>query len=78
MGTPAVLESVGVTADAAMTKMRLMALLVLGSKAAGSPVSFADIKTALDITPEQVGLQLYQTCTQPPDCAAAAVDALYR
>jgi len=55
VGTPAVLESVGVTADAAMTKMRLMALLVLGSKAAGSPVSFADIKTALDITPEQVG-----------------------
>lgn len=54
MGTPAVLESVGVTADAALTKMRLMALLMLGSKASGSPVPFTDIQAALDITPEQV------------------------
>lgn len=43
------------TADAALTKMRLMALLMLGSKAAGSPVPFTDIQAALDITPEQVG-----------------------
>jgi hypothetical protein len=54
VGTPAVLESVGVTADAALTKMRLMALLMLGSKASGSPVPFTDIQAALDITPEQV------------------------
>jgi hypothetical protein len=35
--------------------MRLMALLMLGSKASGSPVPFTDIQAALDITPEQVG-----------------------
>eukprot|EP00879_Flechtneria_rotunda_P004880 GHRR01005154.1.p1 GENE.GHRR01005154.1~~GHRR01005154.1.p1 ORF type:complete len:241 (+),score=111.48 GHRR01005154.1:2004-2726(+) len=52
--TPAVLDSVGVSADAALDKMRLMALLVLGSKAAGSAVSFADIQSALDISAEQV------------------------
>jgi hypothetical protein len=55
VGTAALLESVGVSSDAAMTKMRLMALLMLGSKASGTPVSFAEIQTALDITPEQVG-----------------------
>jgi hypothetical protein len=54
VGTPALLESVGVSSDAAMTKMRLMALLMLGSKASGSPVAFTDIQAALDITPEQV------------------------
>lgn len=54
VGTPALLESVGVSTDAAMTKMRLMALLMLGSKASGSPVAFTDIQAALDITPEQV------------------------
>lgn len=55
VGTAALLESVGVSSDAAMSKMRLMALLMLGSKASGTPVSFTEIQTALDITPEQVG-----------------------
>jgi hypothetical protein len=52
--TPAVLEGVGVSADAALDKMRLLALLVLGSKAKGSAVPFADIQAALDIPLEQV------------------------
>lgn len=49
------LDSVGVSADAALDKMRLMALLVLGSRASGSAVPLADVQRALDITPEQVG-----------------------
>ncbi|KAF6262353.1 hypothetical protein COO60DRAFT_649925 [Scenedesmus sp. NREL 46B-D3] len=52
--TPAVLEGVGVSAEAALDKMRLLALLVLGSKAKGSAVPFADIQAALDIPCEQV------------------------
>jgi hypothetical protein len=49
-----VLEGVGVSADAALDKMRLLALLVLGSRAKGSAVPFADIQAALDIPLEQV------------------------
>lgn len=49
------LESVGVSAEAALDKMRLMALLVLGSRANGTAVSFSDIQAALDISLEQVG-----------------------
>jgi hypothetical protein len=52
--TPAVLEGVGVSPEAALDKMRLLALLVLGSKAKGSAVPFADIQAALDIPLEQV------------------------
>lgn len=52
--TPAVLEAIGVSADAALDKMRLMALLVLGSKANGAAVAFSDIQAALDIPAEQV------------------------
>eukprot|EP00878_Enallax_costatus_P031920 GHUV01034989.1.p1 GENE.GHUV01034989.1~~GHUV01034989.1.p1 ORF type:complete len:194 (+),score=61.18 GHUV01034989.1:333-914(+) len=52
--SPAVLESVGISQDAALDKMRLMALLTLGSRANGAAVPFADLQTALDITPEQV------------------------
>lgn len=54
VGNAGLLDTVGVSADAAMTKMRLMALLMLGSKASGAPVAFTDIQAALDITPEQV------------------------
>jgi hypothetical protein len=54
VGNAGLLETVGVSADAAMTKMRLMALLMLGSKASGAPVAFTDIQAALDIAPEQV------------------------
>lgn len=50
--------------DAAMTKMRLMALLMLGSKASGSPVAFTDIQAALDITPEQVRRVYFCSCAQ--------------
>jgi len=53
--TPAVLEGIGVSADAALDKMRLMALLVLGSKSSRSAVSFEEIQTALDIPSDQVG-----------------------
>lgn len=42
------------SAEAALDKMRLLALLVLGSKAKGSAVPFADIQAALDIPCEQV------------------------
>jgi translation initiation factor 3 subunit M len=52
--TPAVLEGIGVSADAALDKMRLMALLVLGSKSSRSAVSFEEIQTALDIPSDQV------------------------
>lgn len=54
VGTPAVLESVGVSYEVMLHKMRNMALLMLGSKASGAPVPFADIQAALDITPEEV------------------------
>lgn len=52
--SPAVLDSVGISADAALDKMRLMALLVLGSRANGSAVPFTELQKALDIAPEQV------------------------
>uniref|UniRef100_A0A383WL32 PCI domain-containing protein n=1 Tax=Tetradesmus obliquus TaxID=3088 RepID=A0A383WL32_TETOB len=52
--TPAVLESVGVSPEAALDKMRLLALLVLGGRAQGAAVPFADIQAALDIPLEQV------------------------
>jgi hypothetical protein len=61
-----VLEGVGVSADAALDKMRLLALLVLGSKAKGSAVPFADIQAALDIPLEQVrqGACLASACLE--------------
>lgn len=64
VGTPSLLESVGVSPDAAMTKMRLMALLMQGSKASGAPVAFTDIQAALDITPEQVRRVYFCSCAR--------------
>lgn len=51
-----VLDSIGVNQDAAIDKVRLMSLLVLGSKASGTPVSFQEIQQALDIPENQVSL----------------------
>eukprot|EP00877_Chromochloris_zofingiensis_P013134 jgi/Chrzof1/8074/UNPLg00119.t1 len=49
-----VLDSIGVNQDAAIDKVRLMSLLVLGSKASGTPVSFQEIQQALDIPENQI------------------------
>ncbi|KAF8059143.1 eukaryotic translation initiation factor 3 subunit M [Scenedesmus sp. PABB004] len=52
--TPAVLEAVGVTAEAATDKTRMLALLVLGGRANGAAVPLAEVQAALDIPAEQV------------------------
>lgn len=52
--SPSVLEGVGMSAEAGLDKMRFMALLVLGGRAAGSAVPLGEIAAALDIPREQV------------------------
>lgn len=52
--TPATLEAVGVSADNALTKARMMALLALGSRSTHEEVAFSDIQRALDISADQV------------------------
>ncbi|KAI8472176.1 MAG: hypothetical protein J3K34DRAFT_215264 [Monoraphidium minutum] len=50
----AVLEGVPVAQDASLEKMRLMALLGVGSRAAGGAVALSEVQAALDIPEDQV------------------------
>jgi len=51
---PAVLTAVPITPEAALEKMRLMALLGVASKAAGGAVALSEVQAALDVPEEQV------------------------
>ncbi len=46
---------IGVSAEASLAKMRMMALLALANQASHEEISFEQIQAALDIPAEQVG-----------------------
>lgn len=61
------------SSEAALNKMRLMALLVLGSRSAGAAVSFADIQAALDITTDQVRASWGAACVSMCVCVSVCL-----